>query len=72
MCRRGDVKSHDRSSHQVDMHADDSDLQKGATESPEGQGNANADQTLDDEGLPRDKAAIAEDVGGANVDQSQG
>jgi hypothetical protein len=49
----------------------DSDLQKGAVESPEGQGNANA-PALDDNGMPNDEVAIAQDVLGANEDETQG
>ena len=60
-------------SDQVDAHAGDSDLEKGAIEgSPDGQGNENAQGPLDEHGLPRDKVAIAEDVAGANEDQTQG
>ena len=60
-------------SHQVDLHSGDSDLQKGAIDdSPDSQGNENAQGALDENGLPRDKVAIAEDVIGANEDQTQG
>ena len=57
---------------QVDRHADDSDLRKGAIESPDGQGNANAEGALGEDGLPQDEVAIAQDVLGANEDQTQG
>lgn len=58
---------------QVDMHAGDSDLRKGAVEGdPDGQGNLNAEGALDERGLPRDEVAIAQDVLGANEDQTQG
>jgi hypothetical protein len=58
---------------QVDLHAGDSDLRKGAIEGgPDGQGNLNAEGALDDDGLPRDEIAIAQDVLGANEDQTQG
>jgi len=70
------TQQHDpRQSHQVDLHVDDSDLQKGAIEgegAPDSQGNANAEGALDEGGLPRDEVAIAEDVLGANVDNTQG
>ena len=60
-------------SHQIELHADDSDFQKGAIEgSPDGHGNTNADGALDDEGMPQDEVAIAQDVLGANEDQTQG
>lgn len=60
-------------SHQMELHADDSDLQKGAVEgSPDGQGNRNAEGALNDDGLPRDDVAIAQDVIGANEDDTQG
>ena len=49
----------------------DSDFQKGAVESPDAQGNANA-PALDDEGMPNDEVAIAQDVLGANEDETQG
>ena len=64
-----------RSQHssQIDLHADDSDLRKGAIEgAPDGQGNPNAEGALDENGLPRDDVAIAQDVLGANEDQTQG
>lgn len=58
---------------QLELHADDSDFQKGAVEgNAEGQGNTNAEGALDDQGLPRDEVAIAQDVIGANEDQTQG
>jgi hypothetical protein len=58
---------------QVDLHAGDSDLRKGAIEGgPDGQGNANAEGALDEQGLPCDEVAIAQDVLGANEDQTQG
>ncbi len=67
------MRSHDYDSHQVQLHAGDSDLQKGAIEgAPDGHGNLNAERALDENGLPRDEVAIAEDVIGANVDRSQG
>jgi len=60
-------------SHQIELHADDSDLHKGAVEgSPDGYGNANAEGALDEDGWPRDEVRIAEDVLGANEDQTQG
>ncbi len=60
-------------SHQLDLHADDSDMEKGAIEGdPDGQGNANAQGPLDEGGLPTDQVAIAEDVLGANEDETQG
>lgn len=63
----------DHHSRQVDMHADDSDLRKGAIEGlPDGHGNLNAEGALDENGLPRDDVAIAQDVLGANEDQTQG
>jgi hypothetical protein len=49
----------------------DSDLQKGAVEGPDGQGNPNA-PGLDENGLPNDEVAIAQDVLGANEDETQG
>jgi hypothetical protein len=49
----------------------DSDLQKGAVEAPDAQGNANA-PALDENGMPNDEVAIAQDVLGANVDETQG
>lgn len=58
---------------QVDLHADDSDLHKGAIEGPpDGQFNHNAAGPLDEQGLPVDEVAVAEDVIGANEDQTQG
>ena len=58
---------------QVDLHAGDSDLRKGAIEGgPDGQGNLNAEGALDEQGLPCDEVAIAQDVLGANEDQTQG
>ena len=57
---------------QVDRHADDSDLKKGAVEGPDGQGNENAEGALDENGLPRDEVRIAQDRIGANEDQTQG
>ena len=63
----------DRHSEQVDLHAGDSDLHKGAIEAgADGQGNPNAQSALDEAGLPSDEVAIAEDVLGANEDQTQG
>jgi hypothetical protein len=60
-------------SDQVDAHADDSDLQKGAVEgSPDGMANENAEGALDEGGLPQDEVAIAQDRIGANVDETQG
>ena len=60
-------------SSQVDLHAGDSDLHKGAIEGDlDGQGNLNAEGALDEGGLPRDEVAIAQDVLGANEDQTQG
>ena len=65
-----DAHSH---SSQVDAHADDSDLQKGAIEgAPDGMANENAEGALDDSGLPQDEVAIAQDRIGANEDQTQG
>jgi hypothetical protein len=65
--------THTDDSQQVALHADDSDLQKGATEGTgEDCGNRNAEGALDDSGLPRDEVKIAEDVLGANEDQTQG
>ena len=59
-------------SHQVELHEDDSDLQKGAIEgAPDGQGNPNG-TGLDDQGWPSDPVAIAQDVLGANEDETQG
>ena len=64
-----DAHSH---SDQVDAHAGDSDLQKGAIEgSPDGQGN-NSGTGLDDQGWPNDEVAIAQDVIGANEDDTTG
>ena len=58
---------------QVDLHAGDSDLRKGAIEGgPDGQGNSNAEGALDEQGLPFDEVAIAQDVLCANEDQTQG
>ena len=63
----------DLHSHQIDLHAGDSDMQKGAIEGlPDGHGNLNAEGALDEQGLPRDEVAIAQDVIGANEDQTQG
>jgi hypothetical protein len=60
-------------SSQVDLHAGDSDLRKGAIEGgPDSQGNLNAEGALDEQGLPCDEVAIAQDVLGANEDQTQG
>ncbi|MGH7340684.1 MAG: hypothetical protein ACREKH_09360 [Candidatus Rokuibacteriota bacterium] len=60
-------------SHQVELHAGDSDLHKGAIEGgPDGNSNANAEGALDEDGWPRDEVAIAQDVLGANEDQTQG
>ena len=60
-------------SHQVELHADDSDLHKGAIEGPpDGYGNPNAEGALDEDGWPRDEVLIAQDVLGANEDQTQG
>ena len=65
-----DAHSH---SDQVDAHADDSDLQKGAIEGgADGMANENAEGALDEGGLPQDEVAIAQDVIGANEDESQG
>jgi hypothetical protein len=59
-------------SHQVELHEDDSDMQKGAIEgSPDGQGN-NSGTGLDDQGWPNDEVAIAQDVIGANEDDTTG
>ena len=59
-------------SHQVELHEDDSDLQKGAIEgSPDGQGNPSG-TGLDDQGWPNDEVAIAQDVIGANEDDTTG
>ena len=64
--------AHSRSG-QVDAHADDSDLQKGAIEgAPDGMANENAEGALDEGGLPQDEVAIAQDRIGANVDETQG
>jgi hypothetical protein len=58
---------------QVELHADDSDLHKGAIEGPpDGHGNPNAEGALDEDGWPRDEVLIAQDVLGANEDQTQG
>ena len=67
------TKSNDATqSHQVELHEDDSDLQKGAIEgSPDGQGN-NSGTGLDDQGWPNDEVAIAQDVIGANEDDTTG
>jgi hypothetical protein len=63
----------DMHSHQLDLHAGDSDLRKGAVEGgPDGHGNPNAEGALDEGGLPRDEVAIAQDVLGANEDNTQG
>lgn len=60
-------------SHQVELHAGDSDLHKGAVEGPpDGNGNRNAEGALDENGWPLDEVRIAEDVLGANEDQTQG
>ena len=60
-------------SDQVDAHAGDSDLEKGAIEgAPDGMANENAEGALDESGLPQDEVAIAQDVIGANVDETQG
>ena len=60
-------------SHQVELHANDSDLQKGAIEgAPDGHGNANAEGAVGEDGRPCDETLIAEDVLGANEDQTQG
>ncbi len=60
-------------SHQVELHAGDSDLHKGAIEGPpDGYGNANAEGALDEDGWPCDEVRIAQDVLGANEDQTQG
>lgn len=62
-----------RQSSQVEMHAGDSDLQKGAIEGlPDGHGNANAVGALDEDGWPSDDVRIAQDVLGANEDKTQG
>lgn len=66
------AKSQDVQSDQVDRHATDSDLKKGAIEGAGEQGNANAQGALDDGGLPCDKDAIAQDVLGANEDETTG
>jgi len=67
------TQQRDGQTSQVDRHADDSDLKKGALEGgPDGHSNANAEGALGEDGLPRDEVAIAEDVLGANEDQSQG
>ena len=67
------TKPHDSSqSHQVELHEDDSDLQKGAIEgSPDGHGNPSG-PGLDDQGWPNDEVATAQDVIGANEDETQG
>ena len=53
----------------------DPDLEKGATEGPpndpNAQGNRNA-PALNDEGWPNDDVAVAEDVLGANEDETEG
>lgn len=60
-------------SHQVELHAGDSDLHKGVIEGPpDGYGNRNAEGALDEQGWPRDEVLIAQDVLGANEDQTQG
>lgn len=60
-------------SHQIELHAGDSDLHKGAVEGlPDGYGNPNAEGALDEQGLPRDEILIAQDVIGANEDNTQG
>jgi hypothetical protein len=65
--------THTQDSQQASLHADDSDLRKGATEGAgEDCGNRNAEGALDDSGLPHDDVKIAEDVLGANEDQTQG
>jgi hypothetical protein len=70
MTKLRDAHSH---SDQVDAHAGDSDLQKGAIEgAPDGMANENAEGALDECGLPQDEVAIAQDRIGANVDESQG
>ena len=56
---------------QVDQHREDQDIHKGATETPESDGNRNA-QNLDQTGMPKDPGKVAEDVAGANVDETQG
>ena len=50
---------------------DDQDLHKGATETPDSPGNANA-PALDANGMPNDAVAIAQDVIGANEDGTEG
>ena len=63
----------DLHSRQLELHAGDSDLHKGAIEGgADGQGNSNAEGALDAAGLPCDDVAIAQDVLGANEDQTQG
>jgi hypothetical protein len=60
-------------SRQIELHAGDSDFQKGAIEgSPDGHSNPNAEGALDEGGLPSDEVAIAQDVLGANEDKTQG
>jgi len=60
-------------SQQIDLHAGDSDLQKGTVEgSPGDQGNVNAEGALDENGWPSNEVAIAQDVIGANEDNTQG
>lgn len=60
-------------SRQIELHADDSDLRKGAIEGPPGgQGNPNAQVPLDESGLPIDPDVVVEDVEGANEDATQG
>ena len=66
------AKAQDVQSDQVERHATDSDLKKGAIDGAGAEGNANAQGALDDGGLPCDKDAIAQDVLGANEDQTQG
>ena len=67
------VSSQDCQSHQVEQHADDSDLRKGAIEGTDDKlGNQNAEGALDESGLPSDEVAIAQDRIGANEDQTQG
>jgi hypothetical protein len=50
---------------------EDQDIHKGATETPESPGNANA-PGLDENGWPNDAVAIAQDVIGANEDGTEG
>ena len=67
------TERHAIQSHQVELHADDSDLHKGAIEGPpDGYGNSNAEGALDEDGWPRDEVLIAQDVLGANEDKTQG